>query len=279
MSKPISLTFVLSFAVSVAAFAQSNSVVILDVDRIMVLNGRKVFPIVMSPGPPNNAVTPTGTDALQELRNAGALMFRIAQSTDWNNALINTQQVALDWAAQHGMYCMVNLRELSAFASGDAAKEAELRSVVNQFKNHPALGVWKNLDEAFWGGTSAADLQRGYDVIKQEDANHPVEQTHAPRGTVAQLQPYNSAADILGLDIYPIGYPPGANSTNINKEISMIGDFADFLNQVGNGQKHFWMIEQIAWSGVTQPGKTLRFPTFEQSRFMAYEAIIHGARD
>jgi hypothetical protein len=38
------------------------------------------------------------------------------------------------------------------------------------------------------------------------------------------------------------------------------------------------MIEQIAWSGVTPPSKTLRFPTFEQERFMAYEAIIRSAR-
>lgn len=149
---------------------------------------------------------------------------------------------------------------------------------MNQFKNHPALGVWKNLDEAWWGGTSAANLQRGYDIIHQLDPYHPVEQTHAPRGTVADLQPYNPAADILGLDIYPIGYPPGANSLGTNKEISMIGDFADFLNTVGGGQKSFWMIEQIAWSGAMPPAKTLRFPTFFESRFMAYQAVIHGAR-
>ena len=85
--------------------------------------------------------------------------------------------------------------------------------------------------------TSAADLKRGYDVIRQEDPNHPVVQTHAPRGTVAELQPYNAATDLLALDIYPIGYPPGMHSTNINKEISMVGDFADFLNAVGGGQK------------------------------------------
>lgn len=263
---------------AVNSAAQTNSVVTINTDKVMVLNGRKVFPILLSPGPPNNTVTPTGKDALQEFRDAGALMFRISQTTDWDGSLIATQQVALDWAAQHGMYCMVNLRELSAFNAGDTATESELRSVVNQFKNHPALGVWKNKDEAWWGGTTAAQLQRGYDVIKQVDTNHPIEQTHAPRGTVADLQPYNSAADILGLDIYPIGYPPGANSLLTNKEISMIGDYADFLNQVGNGQKHFWMIEQIAWSGVTGAGKTLRFPTFEQSRFMAYQAVIHGAR-
>jgi hypothetical protein len=257
---------------------RAGSVVTINSDKVMVINGRKTFPITLSPGPPTNAKTPDGIDALEELRSAGATMFRIVQTSDWNSELIATQQAALDWAAQHDMYCMVNLRELSAFAAGNTTRETDLRNIVNQFKNHPALGVWKNKDEAWWGGTSVEDLQRGYEVIKQEDTLHPVEQTHAPRGTVADLQPYNSAADIVAVDLYPIGYPPGANSLLTNKEISMIGDWTDILSQVANGQKQYWMIEQIAWSGVMPPAKTLRFPTFPQSRFMAYQAIIHGTR-
>src|SRR4030095_8505700 len=58
----------------------------------------------------------------------------------------------------------------------------------------------------------------------------------------------------------------------------MVGDYAQFLDQVGNGQKQFWMVEQIAWSGVTPPAKTLVFPTPRQSRYMAYQAIVSGAR-
>jgi hypothetical protein len=276
---PFSRTLLFWIAmISTVALAQNASVVTLNGDKVMVLNGRKVFPIALSPGPPTNGHTPVGDDALKELGDAGALIFRIVQNNDWDATLIANQQAALDWAAQHGMYCLVNLRELSAFPAGDAAKEASLRNIVNQFKNHPALAVWKNKDEAWWGNTPAADLQRGYDVIKQEDVNHPIEQTHAPRGTIADLQPYNSAADILALDIYPVGVPPGANSLLANKEISMVGDYAQFLSQVGNGQKHFWMVEQIAWSGVTPPAKTLVFPTFRQSRYMAYQAIVNGAR-
>ena len=38
------------------------------------------------------------------------------------------------------------------------------------------------------------------------------------------------------------------------------------------------MTLQIAFSGVVKPGRTLRFPTFPDQRFMAYEAIINGAR-
>ena len=239
---------------------------------------RRCFRLAFLPVHPNNGKTPSGGDALQELRDAGALLFRISQTTDWDSTVVSNQTAALDWANQHGMFCWVNLRELSEFAAGDTATEAALRNIVDTFRNHSALGPWKNFDEAWWGGVSVADLQRGYDVIKQEDTNHPIVQTHAPRGTLQDLQPYNIASDILALDIYPVGYPPGTDSLLTNKEISMVGDWTDFLGKVAGGQKETWMIEQIAWSGVTPPSKTLRFPTFAQERFMAYEAVIRGAR-
>ena len=257
--------------------AQSPSVVTLNADKATVLNGKKIFPITFTPGPPNLAKTPLGDDALKELRGAGSLAFRIAQSANWDAALIASQHAALDWAQQQGMYCMVNLRERSAFAAGDAATEASLRSLVNEFKAHPALAFWKNKDEAWWGDTPAADLKRGYDVIKQEDPNHPVEQTHAPRGTLADLQPYNTAADVLAIDIYPVSVPPGKHSLLPNKEISMVGDWTKFLSDVSGGQNALWMVEQIAWSGVNPPS-LLVFPTFRQSRYMAYQAIVNGAR-
>jgi hypothetical protein len=35
---------------------------------------------------------------------------------------------------------------------------------------------------------------------------------------------------------------------------------------------------QISWAGTSGPGKTLRMPTFPQERYMAYAAIVSGAR-
>ncbi|EEF61791.1 Immunoglobulin I-set domain protein [Pedosphaera parvula Ellin514] len=263
---------------ALAATAQTGSVVAVDANQVLMINGRKVFAIGFSPGPPTYGKTSSGNDALQELRDAGAVLFRITQTNNWDSQVISDQQAALDWAAQHGMYCWVNLRELSRFSATDTNTPASLRNVVDTFRNHPALGLWKNFDESWWAGVSEADLQRGYEVTKQEDANHPVVQTHAPRGTVPDLQPYNAAADILALDIYPVSIPPGAHSLLPNKEISMVGDWTEFLSLVAAGGKEYWMIEQIAWSGVTPPSKTLIFPTYTQERFMAYQAIINGAR-
>ena len=43
------------------------------------------------------------------------------------------------------------------------------------------------------------------------------------------------------------------------------------------GRKAIWTTLQIAWSGVLPP-HPLVFPTLQQARFMAYDAIIAGAR-
>ena len=57
---------------------------------------------------------------------------------------------------------------------------------------------------------------------------------------------------------------------------SVLCEGACVLN--AEGKKPVWMVLQISWSGVLKPGKTLRFPTFSEERFMTYEAIINGAR-
>jgi len=48
------------------------------------------------------------------------------------------------------------------------------------------------------------------------------------------------------------------------------------------GQKPVWMTLQIAWSGVVpakdHPNRVPRFPTLQAERFMAYQAIVSGAR-
>ena len=49
-----------------------------------------------------------------------------------------------------------------------------------------------------------------------------------------------------------------------------------------SGGKPVWMTLQIAWSGSRPPSSTPDpvpcFPTLQQERFMAYQAIVHGAR-
>jgi hypothetical protein len=253
--------------------------VTLNADQVLEINGEKVFPIGFTLPPPFDGKTPEGKPALRELAEAGGTFMRTGTSGgDWTPATVEREQQWMDAAAANGMYCWPFLRELGSVGPKEAKREALLREVVNRFKNHPGLLAWKGEDEPEWGKRPIAPLVRAREIIRELDPNHPLVIIHAPRGTVETLRPYNVTADIIGADIYPIGYPPGAHSLRTNKSLSLVGDYTRTMMDVAEGQMPVWMVLQIAWSGVIKPGKTLRFPTFPEERFMAYEAIIGGAR-
>ncbi len=270
------IVFIIALSqLSVAA----GKIVTLNEDGVLLIDGKKILPIGFTCGPPPDGRAPDGRHAFDELREAGGTFFRTGGLgfAPWDDEMIAAEQIMMDAAAEHGMYCWPRLRQLSSLEQGNREKELMLRKVVERFRDHPGLLVWKNVDEAFWGKTPYEDMIRAYKIIRELDPHHPVGLTQAPRGTLTDLRPYNPAADILLLDIYPVGYPPGRHSLLANKEISMVGDYTKFIKEVADG-KPVWMVLQIAWSGVVKPGKTLRFPTFAQERFMTYQALINGAR-
>jgi hypothetical protein len=262
-----------------ASLGQTANHVTINADNVLVINGRKVFPIGFTLGPPPDGKTPTGKNGLQELADAGGTFIRTGPvHNNWDNSAFASEEKWEEAAAHAGLYCWLYLQDLASIGQQDARKEAMLRRVVNQFKANPGLALWKGADEPEWGKRKVAPLVRARQIIRELDTNHPIAIIQAPRGTVDTLLPYNAAADIIGADVYPISYPPGTHSTFANKEISMVGDFTQTMMKVSQGKMPVWMVLQIAWSGVTKPGKTLRFPTFAEERFMTYEAIINGAR-
>lgn len=260
-----------------AASALAASQTTINSDLVLAIDGRKIFPIGFTLPPPPDGTTPEGRNAIEELAAAGATFMRTgAQGGDWDDATIAREQKYLDAAARYGLHCLPYLRELARVETD--AQAAPLRALIRRFKDHPGLGAWKGDDEPEWAKRPLAPLIRARQIVAEEDPHHPIVIIHAPRGTVESLRRYNVTGDILGLDIYPIGYPPGANSLLPNKAISMVGDYTRMMGEVAAGQQPVWMVLQIAWSGVIKPGKTLRFPTFPEERFMTYQAIINGAR-
>ncbi len=253
--------------------------VTINPDNVLIINGRKVFPIGFTLGPPPGGKMPDGKNGMQELADAGGTFIRTGTSgSNWTDQTIADEQKWEDAAARNGLYCWVFLRELASIRDHDTKREAMLRRVVNQFKDHPGMGIWKGADEPEWGKLKVEPLIRARDIVRELDPNHPLATIQAPRGTIATLRPYDATCDITGADIYPISYPPGTHSLLTNKEISMVGDYTRMMMEVSGGKMPVWMVLQIAWSGVAKPGKTLRFPTFPEERFMTYEAIINGAR-
>ena len=261
----------------------------INEDLVTVIDGRKVFPIGFTLPPAPDAKAPNGRTALEEFRDAGALFIRTGPMrevlTVWDETWIAREKEYHVAAAKAGMFCLPFLKEYSVVNIGDTAQEQKLRSIIRLFKDSPGMGIWKGEDEPQWGEMNSTGkkspppLINAYRIIHDEDPNHPVWIVQAPRGTIAQLKEYNPTYDIGGVDIYPIGYPAGSHViADANKTISMVGDYTRKMVQVVEGRKPIWLTLQIAWSGVVKPGKTLRFPTFHEERFMTYQAIINGAR-
>lgn len=259
--------------------AAEGTKVTINSDQVLVIDGKKVFPIGFTMPPPPDVKAPSGKNGIEELHDAGATFLRTGTwGGPWDEATIPQEEKWQEAAARYGMHCMVFLRELDAVEPGNREREALLRKVVTRFRHSPGLGVWKGVDEPEWGKQAIPPMLRARDIIRELDPNHPIVVNHAPRGTVQSLRAYNVTADITGADVYPISYPPGVHSLEANKEISMVGDYTRRMMEVAEGRMPVWMILQISFSGVLKPGKTLRFPTFPEERFMTYEAIICGAR-
>jgi hypothetical protein len=248
---------------------------------ILLLSGRRVFPIVLSNGPPLESTAPGGRDGLAEVAAAGVTMLRTGRS-DWTateaDGQIAEERNLLDAAAAHGLHCWTWLGKLPNLPTArSSANERLLVTVVDALKEHAALGAWKGVDEPLMTGLAAAGLVRAHQRIRELDPAHPIVIVQAPRGTVAQLRPYTAAADIVGVDVYPVSYPPGAHVGGLVTDIGVVGDVMRTHVQAAPG-KPAWTTLQIAWSGVLPPGHVPRFPTLLEERFMAYQAIVAGAR-
>jgi hypothetical protein len=248
------------------------------------------FPIGLSNGPPPGGKATNGRNGLAEVAAAGVTFIRTGRA-DWNAQQVDTQIAAehalLDAAGAHGLQGWLWLGDLPNLPAGTTSPQARLLSTVaDGLQGHAALGAYKGIDEPrnpFRGANwiRPAGLVRAYELLHRIDPSHPLVIIQAPIATVAQLLPYRPAFDITGADVYPVSYPPGTHTQTKNKDISVVGDVTKKMIQAA-GAKPVWMTLQIAWSGVVpsqqNPGHVPRFPTLQQERFMAYQAIVNGAR-
>jgi hypothetical protein len=253
----------------------------------LLVSGKRIFPLGLSDPPPLGSTAPeAGIDAWAEIASAGVNFVR--NYTVWHADSLDEQIIAvaqeLDAAPRHRLQVWLALAGLDA----NLEQQSLLDKVVDTFKGHPGLGLWKGVDEPAHGHVPAAGCVEVYRHLRSVDPDHPVAIIEAPRGpspspgskdvrlTAAAVRPYTAACDIHGVDIYAL--PPGAHAGGppVNTDISVVGDMTQILVQATQ-RKAIWTTLQIAWSGVFPPHAVV-FPTLQQARFMAYDAIVSGAR-
>ena len=131
----------------------------------------------------------------------------------------------------------------------------------------PILLFWHNFDEPTWRKIPVESTALYYNGVRELQPRRPVVMTHAPRNTVEELIPYSRQGDIVCVDIYPV--PVGYHSELRNKTMSCVGEYADKTLETATSSQPLWM-----WLQAYSRGG---YPDFHQTRFMAYNAIMHGA--
>lgn len=185
---------------------------------------------------------------------------------------------------------------------------AELRDMREQAnaafeRGEPEVGeeladeIWRRLDKAppnpelnlsnapERADRMAAGMLQGYRVIKSIDQDRPIWMNHAPRNSIEQLAEFNRAADAVGCDIYPVPRSRhNGHSDLADKSFSCVGAYTQRMQEAAPGKPVWMVLQGFAWADLSDETddqaerEELRRPTFEESRFMAYDAIVNGAR-
>jgi hypothetical protein len=257
-----------------------------DESRTIQFNGHPTFPIVLSPGPPLGGTTPWHTNGLAETAAAGVNMYRTGTGGIWSSADI---QNALAWnhaAAALHVFTWPNLGGYSTALPG-SPQDAGLANVVETLTNDPsgsAIAMWKGRDEPWWSEIAPSALQFAYcRVTGRGNASWcggelPLDPSQlwvtieAPQGTAADLAPYSDVTDVHGVDIYPVTLAhPQAN-------LQRVGNWTRSLASV-TPLGPVWTTLQICASGSFDKATgNFILPTYQQERYMAYDAILNGAK-
>jgi len=249
-----------------------------DDDGMITKKGKRIFIL-------GTYYLPQGEDSYHLAAQCGYNLVRVAENRS-----------ELDQAHAQGLDAWISIGSVES--ANFAAAKSRYAERINKLKDHPALLFWEMEDEPAWRWNladcriSAEDLRKSYQVIKENDAKHLVYTNHAPTNLISTLQRYNTATDIVACDIYPIIprgirltyalFPDGMQGDLLNTYPSQVGEYTDKMRQVaGQGRPLFMVLQGFAWEMLRKEGdrdsQMIQYPSYHETRFMAIQAIIHGA--
>jgi len=129
----------------------------------------------------------------------------------------------------------------------------------------------------------AAGFLEGFNHLKSATPKHPVWMNHAPRNSVAQRAAFNNAADIVGCDIYPVPPHIGGHSDLLDRGLTSVGAYTRTMQDAAPGKPVWMVLQGFSWAELQEMKDSAeaakqRHPRENETRFMAYDAIVNGAR-
>ena len=207
-----------------------------------------------------------------------------------------SNRAALDSAHAQGMMGWVPLSVQQGATPG-------LRKQIETLRNHPALAVWEGPDEIVWTFTAYSFLKEragftredwnnqipkavnyakkegdkvitkmneGIRLVQElDERNLPFWVNEAADSDVKYVRDYIDSIDITGCDYYAV--------RSTGTDLQSIGRLVDRWDAISRGKPVWMVLQGFSWHKA-KAGRKRLYPSYNQSRFMAYDAIVHGAR-
>jgi hypothetical protein len=227
---------------------------------------------------------PADPDTLLDMAQAGVNLVRCG----------NLEQ--LDRVGDLGMRAWVSMSVQDGLTD-------ELRQRAATLWNHPALAIWEGPDEIVWTFTAYSFLKERAGFTREDWNNQlPIAVNYAasvgndlmarmrtsiqwlkrndPKGRpfwineaadsdASYARGYVDDIDIIGCDYYAV--------RAAGTDLQSTGRLVERWDAIGKGRPVWMVLQGFSWHTIHQDRKRL-YPSFAQSRFMAYDAIVHGAR-
>lgn len=251
-------------------------------DGFLHKNGKKLFPIGMYELPKSDA-------ELERLAQSGINIVRVGSATD------------LDRVHSAKLYGWLSLPVHNGATP-------QLREKILAVKDHPALALWEGPDEIIWNFTAYSGLEKSVGVKRDDwwkqrpnaveyssgqakvilpnireaikmvrdldDQDRQFWINEARFSDPVYVRQYMDFIDITGCDDYPVrdSSPPEA--------INRMGGTTERWKQIARGKPVYMVLQAFSWSELDKnPNERKPFyPSFNQSRFMAYDVIVRGAK-
>ena len=254
------LWIVVPVAVLISAAPAGAVTTTVDARGQLAVNGAAQFPIGLA----------APSSAIPQLSAAGVTFYQYAPPTGvaWSTPLALSDAHAYDHAAaSNGAWVWMNLRQDNTAAPWFNITGNELSGVVSALTGDPGLGVWRGAGEP---NMHRMDPSRV--ASPGIDPAHLWATIEAASGTQADLAAYSKLSQINGVDVYPI------NLKNTAPHLHRVGVWTHTELEASLPNRAIWTTLGVCSAAAHDASGEYIFPTYAQTRFMAWDAIINGAR-
>ncbi|MBA2733421.1 MAG: hypothetical protein H0U54_11075 [Acidobacteria bacterium] len=158
-----------------------------------------------------------------------------------------------------------------------------LKKVVSRFARHPALLFWEMDDEPVLNRVKFSNVEIGCRVVRSVDPYHPIlcNQWLSDLDETEEMRRWAGLADVYGFSTYPVpSWCWGCRLKLVEQgwphSIAVVGAQTELWMSYAPGKPIIPVLQAWGWNCLED--EEAAYPTYQESRFMAYQAVIRGAK-